>query len=44
MEGSPIVRDRGKLRKIVGEIIKKNLNFSCLTIDMIYDRTLVDPI
>ena len=40
MEGSSIARGRGRPRKVIGETIKKDLDFSALTVDMIYDGTL----
>ena len=38
MEGSPIARHKGRLKKIIGETIKKDLDFNGLNI--IYDQTL----
>lgn len=40
MESNPFARDRGGLRKTIGEIIKKDLNANSLSIDMVNDRTL----
>ena len=40
MEGSLIVRGRGRPRKIIAETIKRNLGFNGLNVNMIYDRTL----
>lgn len=40
MEGSPLARSRGRPRKPIGEIIKKDLDFNNLSIDMISDRIL----
>ena len=36
----PIARDRGRPRKTMGKIIKKELNFNGLIVDMIYNKTL----
>ncbi|KAF1880112.1 hypothetical protein Lal_00022241 [Lupinus albus] len=40
MEASPVPRGRGKLRKLIGEMIKKDLQLNALSMNMIYDRTL----
>ena len=37
MEGSLIVRDRGRSRKTLGETIKKNLDLNGLSTCMVYD-------
>ena len=39
MKGSTISRDMGRSRNI-GKIIKKDLDFNGLMIDIVYDRTL----
>ncbi|KAM7490942.1 hypothetical protein LguiA_033863 [Lonicera macranthoides] len=40
MEGSLVVRGRGRPRKTIGETIKKDLEANGFTIDMIHDRPL----
>ena len=40
MKGSSIARGKGRPRKIVGETIKRDLNFNSLNVNMIYDRSL----
>ena len=40
MESGPIVRDRGRPRKTIGETIKRYLDFNSLNINMIHDRVL----
>lgn len=40
IEGSSIVRGRERPRKTIDETIKKYLDFTGLTIDMVYNRTL----
>ena len=40
VEGSPIVRDRGRPRKTIGETIKSDLDVNGLNINIVYDRTL----
>lgn len=40
MEGSPIVRHKGRLKKIIGETIKSVLDFNSLNVNMIYDMIL----
>lgn len=40
IEGSQIANDRGRLRKTIQEIIKKDQYISEFNIDMIYDKTL----
>ena len=39
MEGSAIGRVRERPRKTIDEIIKKDLDFNGLSIDMVYDKT-----
>lgn len=40
MEGSPITRGSGTLRKTIDETVKKELDFNILNINMIYGMTL----
>ena len=40
MKGSSIIKDRERCRKTIGKIIKRDLNFDGLNIDMIYNRSL----
>ena len=40
MEGSPITRGRGELRKTTGENIKRDLDFSSLNINLSYNKIL----
>ena len=40
MERSSIVRDRGRLRKIICETIKRNLDVNSSNVNIIYDRIL----
>ena len=40
MEDSRIGRGRKRLRKIIGEIIKKDLDFDGSNINTIYNKTL----
>ena len=40
MEGNPIVRSRGRPRKIINKIIKRDLHVNDLNINIIYDRTI----
>ena len=40
MEDSPIARDRRRLRKTIGKIVKGDLDFNGLNINIIYNRTL----
>lgn len=39
MEWSPNGRGRGRLRKTMGKIVRKDLGVNGLDIDMIYDKT-----
>ena len=39
-ESSPIVRDRGRSRKIIRETIKRDIDFNSSNVKMIYDGTL----
>lgn len=41
LKGSSIVKERGRSRKIISEIIKKDLDANRLSIDIIYDRSFV---
>ena len=38
MESNPIGRVRGRLRKTIGKIIKRDMNVNGLNTNMIYDR------
>lgn len=38
MEGSPVTRGRGRLRKTLVETIKNDLEVNDLSIDMIHDK------
>ena len=40
MKNSLIVRDKVRSRKIIGKIIKWDLNFNSLTINIIYDKII----
>lgn len=40
MDDSSIVRDRGRRRKTIGQIIKRDLDLNSLSLYMIHDRTL----
>lgn len=40
MDDSSIVRDRGRRRKTIGQIIKRDLDLNSLSSYMIHDRTL----
>ena len=39
-KGSPITRDREKSRKIIGETIKRDLDFNDLNVNIVYDKIL----
>ena len=38
MDGSPIIRGRGRPRKIINKTIKRDLDVNSLNINMIYDK------
>ncbi len=40
MDDSPIVRGRGRLRKTIGQVVKRDLEINDLSMEQIHDRVL----